>query len=454
LLSLDNPAQAATIGLSPSVPSRTAEDSFDLSLEKPTIPADKQRSSAGRAAFGHADFRYYWLARVLGVLAIDMQMTAVGWQVYTLTGNALDLGLIGLAQIIPFFLLFPVSGIAADRIPRKRIMTACVSVQTLCALLFFTLTMAQAITFPLMLIILLVLGVARSFQSPAQQAIVPVLVAKAHFANAVAWTAIASQTARIAGPGIAGLMIIAGETWVYGVVALLLVSSTILTFQIKANTQIISKEPLSINTVLAGFRFILRRQIILGVITLDLFAVLLGGATALLPIYAKDILMVGPWGFGILRAMHMVGAFSGALFFTRWPIRRHAGIKLLSAVGIFGTAIVVFGLSTNLWLSVAALVTLGAADAVSVFIRGNLVQIITPDDMRGRVTAVNAVFIGASNEFGEFESGLTAAWWGVVPAVVVGGVGTICVAVLFAALFPQLRRIDSLDPDDLMRRYR
>jgi MFS family permease len=425
-----------------------------LSLEKPTAPADNQGSSAGWAAFGHADFRFYWLARVLGVLAIDMQITAVGWQVYTLTGNALDLGLIGLAQIMPFFFLFPVSGITADRFPRKRIMTACVCVQALCALLFFALTLLQAITFPLMLVILIVLGIARSFQSPAQQAIVPALVSTAHFPNAVAWTAIASQTARIAGPGIAGLMIIAGETWVYGVVACLLVSSTVLTFQIKANTQIISKDRLSIHTVLAGFRFILQRQIILGVITLDLFAVLLGGATALLPIYAKDILMVGPWGFGILRAMHMIGAFSGALFFTRWPVRRHAGLKMLSAVGIFGSAIVVFGLSTSFWLSVAALVVLGAADAVSVFVRGNVVQIITPDEMRGRVAAVNAVFIGASNEFGEFESGLTAAWWGVVPAVVVGGVGTICVSVLFAFLFPPLRQIDSLDPDDLMRRYR
>ena len=425
-----------------------------MSIEEPTVPADNPRSASGWAAFEHADFRFYWLARILGVLAIDMQMTAVGWQVYILTGKALALGLIGLAQIIPFFLLFPLSGIAADRFPRKRIMVMCVAIQSLCALLFFLLTLFQAITFPLMLIILTVLGIARSFQSPAQQAIVPVLVSKAHFPNAVAWTAIASQTARIAGPGLAGLMIIAGEKWVYGVVSVLLLSSTILTVCIQANTQMMSKDRLSIHTVLAGFRFIMKHQVILGVITLDLFAVLLGGATALLPIYAKDILMVGPWGFGILRAMHMIGAFSGALFFTRWPIRRHAGLKMLSAVGIFGAAIVVFGLSTHFGLSAAALLTLGTADAVSVFVRGNVVQIITPDEMRGRVAAVNSVFIGASNEFGEFESGLTAAWWGVVPAVVVGGMGTIFVAVVFAFLFPQLRQIGSLDPDDLLRRYR
>ncbi len=424
-----------------------------MSIEQTAEPADEPGAKSSRVAFQYADFRYYWLARVLGSLAVDMQVTAVGWQVYDLTGNPFDLGLVGSVQVLPFFLLFPLAGVAADRVPRKQIMTACVSAEALCAVSFFALTITGAITFPLMLVILTVLGIARAFQLPAQQAIVPVFVPEQHFGNAVAWASTGSQVSRIAGPGIAGLMLIAGEQWVYGTVAVLLCIATVLTFRIRANTQIISRDPLRLSTVFAGFRFILQRQIILGAIGLDLFAVFLGGATALLPIYAKDILMVGPSGFGLLRAMHMLGAFAGALWFTQRPIRRHAGRKLLIAVGIFGGAIVVFGLSTDLWLSLGALCILGAADSVSMFVRANLVQIITPDHMRGRVSAVSGVFIGASNELGEFESGITAAWWGVVPAVVIGGIGTMVVAVSFTMLFPQLRRVDSLDPHDLVQRY-
>ncbi len=424
-----------------------------MSIEQTADPVGEPGSTSGRVAFRHPDFRYYWLARVLGSLAVDMQVTAVGWQVYDLTGKPFDLGLVGLVQIVPFFLLFPLAGVAADRVARKQIMTACVSAEALCATAFFALTITGTINFPLMLIILTMLGIARAFQLPAQQAIVPVLVPQRHFGNAVAWASTGSQVSRIAGPGIAGLMIIAGEQWVYGAVAALLCISTVLTFCIRANTQIISHDLLRLGTVFAGFRFILKRQIILGAIGLDLFAVFLGGATALLPIYAKDILIVGPSGFGLLRAMHMLGTFAGALWFTQRPVRRHAGLKLLIAVGVFGISIVVFGLSTHLWLSLAALCILGAADSVSMFVRANVVQIITPDHMRGRVSTVNSVFIGASNELGEFESGITAAWWGVVPAVVVGRMGTIVVAVSFAVLFPQLRRVDSLDPHDLVRRY-
>lgn len=406
-------------------------------------PEDK-RLKSGRAAFAHADFRYYWLARLLGALAIDMKITAVGWQVYAMTGQPLDLGLVGLVQIMPFFLLFPLAGIAADRLPRKRVLSACISAQAVCAIAFCSFTVSGAITFPFMLIVLTLFGMTRAFQSPTQQAMVPGLIPPSAFSNALAWNAAANQAARIAGPGIAGVMIMAGETWVYGVAAVLLLVASGLTFRIRATNQITINMPLSFGTVFAGFQFIWRRPALLGAISLDLFAVLLGGATALLPIYAKDILKVGPWGFGLLRGAHMLGACSGALYFTQHPIQRRAGHQLLAGVGLFGFAVVVFGLSTHLGLSLAALWTLGMGDSVSAFIRNNLVQLMTPDHMRGRVSAVSSVFIGASNELGEFESGLTAAWWGVVPAVVVGGVGAMAAAALFAYFFPQLRHIDQL----------
>lgn len=405
---------------------------------------------SGRAAFAHADFRDYWLARILGAVAVDMHITAVGWQVYALTGRPLDLGLVGLVQILPFFLLFPLAGIAADRWPRKHVLSACIAVQAVCAMAFYGLTATGAITVPAMLLILSVFGLSRAFQSPTQQAIVPGLVPPAALSNALAWNAAASQAARIAGPGIAGVMILAGEVWVYGAVALLLLVSSGLTFRIRAATHMASRTPLRFGTVFAGLQFIWQRPALFGALAVDLVAVLLGGATALLPIYAKDILQVGPWGFGLLRGAHMLGALSGALYFTQRSIQRRAGHKLLLGVALFGLSSVVFGLSTHLALSLAALWSLGAADSVSAFIRSILVQLMTPDDMRGRVSAVSAVFIGASNELGEFESGVTAACWGVVPAVVVGGAGAMAAAGLFAYLFPALRHIDTLTLEALM----
>ena len=393
------------------------------------------------------------MARVLGVLAIEMQITALSWQVYQLTGKALDLGLVGLAQFMPFLMLFLISGSVADRYQRKKIMSICVAIQTLCALAFFIMTITGNANFLAIFTILIFLGIARAFQSPAQSAIVPLLVPKEHFANAIAWTSSGFQMARIAGPGIAGIIIIAGEQWVYGTAIILFVFSTIFTLMVRTNTQIISHVPVTIDNILAGLKFALKRQIIIGSIGLDLFAVLLGGATALLPIFATDILNVGPAGFGALRATHMIGALIGALALTQYPVSRHAGKKLLSTVAIFGLGIIVFGISTSFWLSLSALFILGAADAVSVFIRNNLVQIITPDNMRGRVSAVSAVFIGASNELGELESGVTAHFWGVVPAVIIGGIGTVFISGLFAMVFPQLREVDSLNHDDLVRKY-
>lgn len=411
-------------------------------------------SQSHRQAFAHRDFKLFWLSRVLGRFGIELQITGVSWHVYQLTGQAFDLGLVGLAQFAPFLLLFLIAGAAADRFQRAKLLALCVTLQTACSMLLFSLTISGHVTFPRIFLLLVIMGIARAFQSPAQQAIVPLLIPKEHFANAVAWTATGTQLVRVSGPALAGGMLILGQDVVYGSAIVCLAISALLTFLIQANTQILSTTPWSLTTLLGGFRFIGSRQIILGTIGLDLVAVLLGGATALLPIYAVDILQVGTVGFGVLRSVHMAGAFMCALYLTRWPLQRHAGVALLTSIVVFGMSIVIFGISTSFFLSLMALFTMGAADAISVFIRSFVVQIITPDDMRGRVSSVNAVFIGASNELGEFESGLTAAWWGVVPAVVVGGLGTIAVTLLFAWRLPQLRQIDSLDHDDLVARYR
>ena len=371
---------------------------------------------SGFIAFRHRNYTFYWFARVLGVLAIEMQITAVSWQVWKLTGEPLALGLVGLAQFAPFAFLFIVSGMAADRFPRARILIGCVSIETICALSFFYITITGIVSFPLIFGVLVLLGVARAFQSPAQWALLPVLIPEEQYPNAMAWSSAGHSTARIAGPGVAGLLLIAGTEIVYGVVVVLLVLSTIFTLLLRVKTQIISKDPITIENLSIGLRFIFSRQVVLGSVLLDLFAVLLGGARALLPIFADQILLVGAVGFGSLRAADMVGALVCMLFLTQMPIRRHAGIKLLATVGLFGITIMIFGLSTSFWVSLAALFFMGASDAISVFIRNNVVMVVAPDEIRGRVTAINSVFIGASNEVGEFESGVTADWWGTVPA--------------------------------------
>lgn len=417
------------------------------------LPPQTNRYKA-RQAFSQRDFTLYWLARVLGSIGVEIQITGVSWQVYTLTGKPLALGLVGLAQFAPFLLLFLLAGAAADRFQRTKILGTCIALQAICSLLLGLSTLLGIAHFPLILSILVLIGIARAFQSPAQQAIVPLLVPGELFANAIAWTSSGSQLARIGGPALAGGLLILGQEWVYATALSCFVASAIMTFLIRTPSQFVSRTRPSWSTLLAGFTFIRSRQVILGAIALDLFAVLLGGATALLPIYAVDILQVGEVGFGSLRAAHMIGAFSCALYLTQRPIRRRAGVTLLSTVAIFGAAIVLFGVSTTFWLSLCALGVMGASDAISMFIRSNLVQIITPDDMRGRVSAINAVFIGASNELGEFESGITAAWLGVVPAVVCGGLGTMIVTGFFAWLMPQLRQVDSLEHDALIKRYR
>lgn len=405
------------------------------------------------AAFRHADFRNYFLGRGLSRMSFEMQATAVGWQVYNLTGSAFDLGLLGLVQIAPFLILFPLAGLAADRFRRARVIASCIAVQLVCSLALLVLTFTGHITYPLILLIIGIAGFLRAFQLPAEQSIIPLLTPMPVFANAVAWTTVGNHFARIAGPGAAGLLIIIGEEVVYASVVAATVTALTFTMLIRANTQIVSRDPITFANVFAGMKFITARKLLLGIISLDLFAVLLASAIALLPIYAKDILQVGPAGFGALRAAITVGSFAGSVLFTQYPIRRSAGIKMFLTTAVYGAATVVFALSTEYWLSFAALVLLGFSDSVSIFIRNNVVTLITPDQMRGRVNAVNGVFIGASNQLGEFQSGVMASFLGVVPAVVVGGMGTICVVALFARIFPDLRRLDSLDPDDLVRRY-
>jgi MFS family permease len=410
--------------------------------------------------FRHRDFRFFWGTRVLGLLAIEMMITTVGWQVYRITGRELDLGLVGLAQFAPFAVLFLLAGLVADRLPRMRIIRICISIQTVCAIGLFWFTLSGGNNFTLILLLLILFGTSRAFQNPAQQAVLPNLVPTEDLPNAIAWAASGFQMARVVGPTISGILIAFGtrldqdETWVYGVVALVFLVATWFAWNVRTPAQIVSRDPVTLTNLLAGLRFIVSRKVVLGAISLDLFAVLFGGAMALLPVYAKDILNVGAEGFGVLRSAFTFGALSGALYLTQRPITRRAGLKLLIAVGTFGAGVIVFGLSEIFWLSLAALMVMGMSDAVNVFVRQNLVQIITPDDMRGRVSAVSSVFTGASNELGEFESGITAHWWGTVPAVVVGGAATVAVAISFAWLFPHLRSVNSLEAANLVRRYR
>ncbi|MCD6073892.1 MAG: permease, partial [Rhodospirillales bacterium] len=339
----------------------------------------------GMAAFRYADFRNYFLARSLARFAFEMQAAAVLWQVWHLTGSTLDLGLIGLVQFLPFMVLFPLAGLAADRFRRARVIAVCISVQVVCSLGLMALTFSGHITFPIIMIILAIAGFLRSFQLPAEQAIIPLLVDRNDFANASAWTTTGNHLARVGGPAVAGLMLILGEQVVYATVVVVMLVAVVFALIIKANTQVVSRERITFASVFAGMKFIFQRQLILGMITLDLFAVLLASATALLPVFATDILMVGPVGYGFLRASITIGSFSGSLLFTQFPVYRRAGHQLLASMAIYGAATIVFALSREYWLSCTALALLGFTDSVSIFIRNNVIGLVTPDEMRGRV---------------------------------------------------------------------
>jgi MFS family permease len=374
-----------------------------------------------------------------------MQGVAIGWQVYEMTQRPLDLGFVGLAQFLPALCLTLVTGHVADRYDRRRVLSICTFVEALCALLFLKLTLSGNTDARWIFALLFLFGFAKAFEFPAAISLMPNLVPPQQLVNAAAWNSSAWQVATIAGPAIGGLLYAVGPAVVYCSCSVLFLSSAILINVVRVEQKALERKAATWASVMAGITFIRNQPLVLGAVSLDLFAVLLGGATALLPIYARDILHVGPWGLGLLRSAPAVGALTMAIWLARHPITTRAGSRLLGAVGLFGGVTIGFGISQSVVLSLILLAVLGAADMVSVVIRRVLVLIATPDEMRGRVSAVESVFIGASNELGEFESGVTAAWLGVVPAVVLGGAGTIAVVVLWAYLFPQLRQVDTLE---------
>lgn len=381
-----------------------------------------------------------------------MQSVAVGWQIYELTHRPLDLGLVGLAQFFPGICLFLIAGHTADRVARLRILKSCYLAFSLCSGLLLFLTLHGLRSAVPVYLVLLLNGVVRAFNAPASQAFVPLLVPSADFPNAVAWSSSVFQTATIAGPMIGG--IIYGMTgkpvFVYICAALAYLIAFVLLNGVRLPQVERRAAAASVRVLLEGLEFIGRHKLILGAISLDLFAVLLGGAVALLPVYAREILKIGATGLGILRSAPGVGALLMGVVIAHWPLRRRAGLTMLWCVLAFGVFTVIFGLSHNVWLSLVMLFLIGASDTVSVIVRHTLIQLSTPDEMRGRVSAVNTVFIGASNEVGQFESGVTAQWFGAVPAVILGGVGTIAIVITWACLFPRLRKLNRLVPEELV----
>jgi MFS family permease len=401
---------------------------------------------AGRVAFTHPNFVAYTVARFLIVLALEMQSVAVGWQVYDITKRPIDLGYVGLAQFLPGLVFFLFAGHAADLFNRRRLLMWCYGGFALCSAMLLAISHERPQSVHLIYVVLVILGIVRCFNWPASRALLPQLVPEEHFTNAVAWNASTFQVATIAGPAVGGIAyaLFRGPEVVYAMAAVISVLAIASTLRIQPIDTPRPKEPVSLRTVLAGFRYIWDKKVILGSISLDMFAVLLGGAVALLPVYAKEILHTGPWGLGLLRSAPGVGAALMAIVVAHWPIRRRAGMTMLFCVAGFGVFTIAFGVSRSLIASLLVLFLLGASDMVSVIIRATLVQLATPDEMRGRVNAVDMLFIGVSNELGEFESGLTAQWFGTVPAVVLGGIGTLVVIALWTWLFPELRNADQL----------
>jgi MFS family permease len=393
----------------------------------------------------HPPFVLFWFARVAATVGYQMLIVAVGWQLYELTSDPFDLGLIGLVQFIPAILLVLVIGQAADRYDRRLLLVGCQAVEAVAVTTLLGAVLAGAITRELILGVAFIMGVARAFEVTVMQIIVPVLVPLRLVPRAVAGSATANQTATIAGPALGGFLYAAGPAIVHGTCLALFVVAGALLILIRIERAAPTREPFSLKVFFAGFSYIRTNPVILGVISLDLFAVLLGGVTALLPVFARDIYTAGPWGLGLLRAAPAVGALAMALVLTRWSFERAAGKILFAAVATYGLATIVFALSGSFILALAALIVLGASDMVSVVLRMTLVQLGTPDAVRGRVTAVNGLFIGASNQLGEFRAGAMASWFGAVPAVLIGGIGTLVIVAVWMRLFPKLARVDRLE---------
>jgi MFS family permease len=408
-------------------------------------PAPDTPAAERYAAFRHKPFLSYWAARFLSNFSSQIVSVAVGWQMYDLTRDPFDLGLVGIVQFLPALLLVLVTGVIADRFGRRLIMASAIVVEAGCAAALLALTLDGGMGPLPIFAVLAVFGIARAFFGPASSSLFANLVPPEDFANAIAWNSSAWQMATITGPVAGGLLYGLSPEIAYATAATLMLIAAGLIFTIPKPAQRKETDRPSVQTLFAGFGYIWSEKVVLGAISLDLFAVLLSGATALLPVYARDILELGPWGLGLLRSAPGIGAVAVAVWLAGHPIRNHAGVIMLGFVALFGAVTIVFGLSTITWLSIAALVLLGATDMFSVYVRETLIQLWTPDRVRGRVNAVNQVFVGASNELGEFRAGTMAALIGTVPAVVFGGVGAVAVAGMWAYLFPALRKVRHLD---------
>jgi MFS family permease len=415
-------------------------DPPSTTLVPPVDPDDSLRR--------HRAFVQFWGARITAGVGFQMLSVAVGWQIYDLTRDAFDLGLVGLVQFVPSLLLALPAGHAADQFDRRRIVVFCQIVECLAVVLLTVGSALGRLDEVRILALVCAVSVARACESPSRQAMVPGLVPERLLPQAMAASASAGQAAMIVGPAVGGLLYVAGPSIVYGSSAILYVLAVLFMTRLRYEHALPARQPTTLKTVFAGVSFIRARPVLLGVISLDLFAVLLGGATALLPIFARDILRTGPWGLGLLRAAPAVGALLMSVWLTRHRITAHVGRIMFASVAAFGVATLAFGLSRLLWVSMTALVALGAFDMVSVVIRSALVQLETPDAMRGRVSAVNAIFINTSNQLGEFESGLLASWVGAVGATLIGGAGTLIVVGLWMAMFPALRRRQQLQAEE------
>ena len=389
-------------------------------------------------------FMRFWCGRVASATGNQMMMVAMGWQMYNLTGSAWDLGLVGLAQFLPALVLTLPAGHAADRGNRGHILALCMLLETIVGLVLTASAFGGWTDRTLLLAMSVALGAAKGFQNPAQQALVPLLVPLQLIPRAMAVSSMGMKAAVIGGPALGGLIYVAGDGVVYAVCTALFALAAGFFLAVRYVHVPPPAEEVTLATVFAGFRFIWHNKPVLGAISLDLFAVLLGGATALLPIFVKDVLHAGPWALGLLRAAPAIGALLMSVVLAHWPIERNVGSRMFEAVAVFGLSMLVFGLSTVLAISFVALAVSGAADMVSVVIRMSMVQLDTPNEMRGRVSAVNSIFIGASNQLGEFESGATAEVMGPVGSVVFGGLGTLLVAALWIKWFPGLARRDRL----------
>ncbi len=403
-------------------------------------------SNSGRVAFTYPDFSLYQLARFFIVAGLEMQSVAVGWQIYEITKRPLDLGLVGLAQFMPGIILFLPVGHAADVFNRRKLLMLCYGGFSICAcLLLMTALRGMHSVLPIYSIVVL-LGIVRALNGPVSRTMLPQIVPDEHLQNAIAWNSTVNQAAIILGPSLGGFVyaVTRGPAAVYSGAMVTAAAAVFLMAQVTLRSRAKPRDPVTLKSVMAGLHYIREKKIILGSISLDLFAVLFGGAVALLPVVAKEVLHTGPWGLGLLRSSPAIGAASMALLLAHRPFRRRAGVTMLWCVAGFGVFTVLFGLSHNLFLSMVALMLVGSMDMVSVVVRSTMIQLATPDEMLGRVSAVEMIFVGASNEIGQFESGLTAQWFGTIPAIIFGGIGTLIVTGLWAWYFPELRRVEEM----------